>query len=300
MKIFMIGLGKMGHNLVLNMKEKGFDVVGYDNSEVAINKAKDAGIDVYSDFDEFININSDCRVFWVMLPSGNITNNMLNLLKNKLRENDIVIDGGNSDYNDSLEHAKDFEEKGMYFFDTGTSGGVSGARNGCCLLVGGNQEIFEKYLEKLYDAITLEDGYMYTGKSGSGHYMKMIHNAILYGMMQTIGEGFELLHASEFDYDLEKVAKTWNASAVIRGWLMELAGNAFSKDKKLDEIDGIVNASKEAQVTLNSGFKYGAPTPVIALSLYMRMKSKQESSFSSKVIAALRNEVGGHDILKKK
>lgn len=300
MKIFMIGLGKMGHNLVLNMKEKGFDVIGYDNSPVAIQKAKEVGIQVYEEFEDFIKVQDEKRIFWVMLPSGNITNSVLDLLKEKLQAEDIVIDGGNSDYNDSIRHAKEFEERKIFFFDTGTSGGVSGARNGCCLLVGGNQEIFEKHLEKLYDAITLKDGYMYTGKNGSGHYMKMIHNAILYGMMQTIGEGFELLHASEFDYDLEKVAKTWNASAVIRGWLMELAGNAFGKDKHLDEIDGIVSASKEAQVTLNSGFKYGAPTPVIALSLYMRMKSKQESSFSSKVIAALRNEVGGHDILKKK
>ncbi|MEG0470634.1 MAG: NADP-dependent phosphogluconate dehydrogenase [Longicatena sp.] len=257
MKVNMIGLGKMGLNLALNMKDH-----------------------------------------WVMLPAGKITNQVLSQVMSLSKKGDIIIDGGNSDHRDSLNTAKLMEEKGLFFFDVGTSGGVYGARHGASFMCGGDPEVF-KELEPMLVSIATTNGCLYTGKTGSGHYLKMIHNAMLYGMMQTLGEGFELLEASEFDYDMESVADSLSKSSVIRGWLLELCANAFRKNPKLTDIKGVIGASKTTNWTMESACELGVPVPVISLSLMMRFRSKQEDSYSAKLIASLRDEVGGHKAQEK-
>ena len=293
MKLKMVGLGKMGFNLALNMKEHGVEVEGFDVSQEARDKAEQEDIKTYATLEQIVS-KEEKNVIWVMLPAGKIANAVLQELIGYCNSGDIVIDGGNSDYRDSLKTAVAMEEKGIYFFDIGTSGGVYGARHGASFMCGGDSDVFKNDLQEMLESIATTNGCLYTGKTGSGHYLKMIHNAILYGYMQTLGEGFELLEKSEFDYDLENVADSLSKSSVIRGWLLELAANAFRKDPDLDKIKGVVGASKTTGWTIESACELGVPIPVISTSLMMRLRSKQEDSFSAKVIASLRDEVGGH------
>ena len=281
MKLKMVGLGKMGYNLALNMKDHEVDVEGFDVNEEARKKAEESGIKSYETLKDLVSADQK-DVIWVMLPAGKITNSVLDELSGLCKKGDIVIDGGNSDHRDSLKTAKKMEEKGIYFFDIGTSGGV-----------------FKNDLQEMLESIATTNGCLYTGKTGSGHYLKMIHNAMLYGYMQTLGEGFELLEKSEFDYDLEHVADSLSKSSVIRGWLLELAANAFRKDPDLEKIKGVVGASKTTGWTIESACELGVPIPIISTSLMMRLRSKQDDSFSAKVIASLRDEVGGHKAQSK-
>lgn len=298
MKLKMVGLGKMGLNLALNMKEHGVDVEGFDVNEEARKKAESENIKTYASLEDAVS-KDEKNVIWVMLPAGKITNSVLNQLVELCKANDIVIDGGNSDHRDSLKTAHLMEEKGIYFFDIGTSGGVYGARHGASFMCGGDPDVFKKELQEMLESIATTNGCLYTGKTGSGHYLKMIHNAMLYGYMQTLGEGFELLEKSEFDYDLQNVADSLSKSSVIRGWLLELAANAFKKDPDLSKIKGVVGASKTTGWTIESACELGVPIPVISTSLMMRLRSKQDDSFSAKVIASLRDEVGGHKAQSK-
>lgn len=292
MIVKMVGLGKMGYNLALNMMDNNFKVVGFDVNPIARAKAMNSNISCVSNLADLVDSNAR-NVVWVMLPSGNITNTALYELIDLCNPGDIIIDGGNSDPRNSVEMNKFMKKKKLCFFDIGTSGGVHGARHGASFMCGGDSQVF-KEIEPLVNALSIPGGCIYTGETGSGHYLKMVHNAMLYGMMQTIGEGFELLSKSEFSYNLEQVADSLSKSSVIRGWLLELVANAFRKDPTLSDIPGIVGASKTTVWTLESACDLGVPIPVIALSLMMRQRSKQEESFSSKIIAALRNEVGGH------
>lgn len=298
MKLKMVGLGKMGLNLALNMKEHGVDVEGFDVSEEARKKAESENIKTYASLEDAVS-KDEKNVIWVMLPAGKITNSVLNQLVELCKANDIVIDGGNSDHRDSLKTAHLMEEKGIYFFDIGTSGGVYGARHGASFMCGGDPDVFKNELQEMLESIATTNGCLYTGKTGSGHYLKMIHNAMLYGYMQTLGEGFELLEKSEFDYDLQNVADSLSKSSVIRGWLLELAADAFKKDPDLSKIKGVVGASKTTGWTIESACELGVPIPVISTSLMMRLRSKQDDSFSAKVIASLRDEVGGHKAQSK-
>ena len=298
MKLKMVGLGKMGLNLALNMKEHGVDVEGFDVNEEARQKAESENIKTYASLEDVAS-KDEKNVIWVMLPAGKITNSVLHQLVELCNANDIVIDGGNSDHRDSLKTAQLMEEKGIYFFDIGTSGGVYGARHGASFMCGGNPDVFKNELQEMLESIATTNGCLYTGKTGSGHYLKMIHNAMLYGYMQTLGEGFELLEKSEFDYDLQNVADSLSKSSVIRGWLLELAADAFKKDTDLSKIKGVVGASKTTGWTIESACELGVPIPVISTSLMMRLRSKQDDSFSAKVIASLRDEVGGHKAQSK-
>lgn len=298
MKLKMVGLGKMGLNLALNMKEHGVDVEGFDVNEEARQKAESENIKTYASLEDVAS-KDEKNVIWVMLPAGKITNSVLHQLVELCNANDIVIDGGNSDHRDSLKTAQLMEEKGIYFFDIGTSGGVYGARHGASFMCGGNPDVFKNELQEMLESIATTNGCLYTGKTGSGHYLKMIHNAMLYGYMQTLGEGFELLEKSEFDYDLQSVADSLSKSSVIRGWLLELAADAFKKDPDLSKIKGVVGASKTTGWTIESACELGVPIPVISTSLMMRLRSKQDDSFSAKVIASLRDEVGGHKAQSK-
>jgi 6-phosphogluconate dehydrogenase len=209
-----------------------------------------------------------------------------------------VIDGGNSNYKQTLARAEKLSAQGIHFMDVGTSGGTSGARHGGCFMIGGNKEAFS-HIEPLFQDLAVENGYLYAGEVGSGHFLKMVHNGIEYGMMQAIGEGFEVLDKSPFNYNYEDVARVWANGSVIRGWLMDLTQNAFSKDPNLDGIRGVMHASGEGQWTVEAALEFKASAPVIAMSLFMRYRSLEDDTFHGKVVAALRNEFGGHAVVKK-
>ncbi|WP_342041975.1 phosphogluconate dehydrogenase (NAD(+)-dependent, decarboxylating) [Bacillus sp. OTU2372] len=298
MEIGLIGLGKMGYNLALNLMENKHNVVAFDVNKEAVKKISGEGAVGAESISALVKKLSTPRIVWVMVPSGSITEQVVEELKDELAEGDIVIDGGNSHYKDSIQRGKELAEKGIHFFDAGTSGGMAGAREGACMMVGGDREVFST-IEPVFRDINVDNGYLYAGKIGSGHFLKMIHNGIEYGMMQAIAEGFEVLEKSDFDFDYEKVARVWNNGSVIRSWLMELTENAFSKDPKLDSIKGIMHSSGEGKWTIETALELQTAMPVTALSLMMRYRSLEEDTFTGKVVAALRNEFGGHAVETK-
>lgn len=301
MKFGMIGLGKMGYNLVKNAVDHGIEVVAFDQDNAAVTEAEKFSdkITPARSLENFISELPHPKIVWVMLPAGEPTNATIDTLSERLGAGDILIDGGNSNYKDNLKQNDQLKMKGIHFFDVGTSGGMAGARSGGNFMIGGDDEEAWKIIEPLFEALAQEDGYLYTGKLGSGHYLKMIHNGIEYGMMQAIAEGFEILEASPYDYDYEAVAKLWNHGSVIRSWLMELAEAQFAQDPKLDEIAGKVAASGEGKWTVEESLDLEIPAPIIALSLMMRNRSLQEDSMTGKVVAALRNGFGGHAVVEK-
>jgi 6-phosphogluconate dehydrogenase len=299
MKLGIIGLGKMGTNLGLNLKDNGYDVKGFDVNEKIRQATKGSGIDVYTDYDELLASLDERKVIWVMVPAGEITERVLSEMLGRLNSGDILIEGGNSRYTDSTRRAAMFEAEGIHYIDVGTSGGVTGARNGACLMIGGNKEIF-KGIEPLFKAIAeSDDAYLYAGPAGAGHFLKMVHNGIEYGMMQAISEGFHLLQASDYDFDNEAVARVWNNGSVIRSWLIELAENMFKESPKLEEYLGIVHASGEGQWTVETALKENVAVPVIALSVMLRYLSQEEDAFQNKVLAGLRHQFGGHHFEKR-
>ncbi|MFH5811475.1 phosphogluconate dehydrogenase (NAD(+)-dependent, decarboxylating) [Companilactobacillus sp. FL22-1] len=299
MKLAMIGLGKMGMNLTENLIRNGNQVVAFDLDESAKELAATKGAQTARDLNDVVNQLEAPKIVWVMLPAGNPTDNTIKKLSELLSKDDIVIDGGNSFYEDSLRHNEILKQKQINFFDCGTSGGMSGANHDGNFMIGGDNSKLFSYIEPIFQGIAQKDGYLYTGKAGSGHYLKMVHNGIEYGMMQAIAEGFDVLEHSKFDYDNEAVAKVWSHGSVVRGWLMELAESAFAKDPDLDQLKGVMHSSGEGKWTLEEALKQQVPTPVIGLSLMMRYRSMEDDTFTGKVVAALRNEFGGHDVVKK-
>jgi len=297
MEIGMIGLGKMGFHLALNLMDHRHKVVAADKNQEQVERFVQAGGKGAASLDELVNELAAPRVIWVMVPAGEPTEHVINELSDRLEAGDIIIDGGNSHYKDTIRRAETLKAKQIYLLDAGTSGGMEGARNGACIMVGGPKEAVE-LVEPIFEDITVENGYLYTGEIGSGHFLKMVHNGIEYGMMQAIAEGFEVLSKSHFDYDYEKVARVWNHGSVIRSWLMELTENAFRKDPKLESIKGVMHSSGEGKWTVETALDFQVPTPVIALSLMMRYRSLEEDTFTGKVVAALRNEFGGHAVEK--
>ncbi len=298
MQIGLIGLGKMGYNLALNLKGKGHSLVAYDVNKAALEKIQAEGITTSPTMGEMAQALIGRRVIWVMVPAGQVVDVVINNIKNYLKADDIIIDGGNSFYKDTISRGKELEKLGVHFLDCGTSGGVDGALHGACMMIGGWKEAFD-YCEPLFKSICVSQGTMYCGKSGSGHFAKMVHNGIEYGMMQAIAEGFELMNKHNPNMDLSKLADVWNHGSVIRSWLMELIQRALEKDPGLQSIKGVMNSSGEGKWTVETALEMGVPTPVITMSLLMRYRSQQEDTFSGKVVAALRNEFGGHAVEKK-
>lgn len=298
MQIGLIGLGKMGFNLALNIKKHGHDIIGHDISEELLQKAEAQGIKTASTIDALMDSLISPRIVWLMIPAGDAVDRAIQLVKAKANPYDIIIDGGNSFYKDSLRRASELELLKIDYLDCGTSGGTEGALNGICAMIGGKKEAFET-CEKLFKDVSIPNGYLHCGPSGSGHFVKMIHNGIEYGMMQSIAEGFEVLYKSNFGLNLEDVANLWSNGSVVRGWLMELTARAFSKDPNLDSIKGIMRSSGEGKWTVETALEQQIATPVMALSLMMRYRSLEEDTFSGKVVAALRNEFGGHTVEKK-
>nr|WP_315153127.1 decarboxylating 6-phosphogluconate dehydrogenase [uncultured Flavobacterium sp.] len=297
MQIGIIGLGKMGFNLALNLKRNQYQVVAQDVNPDFVAKMGHEGIETAYTTEELCQKLTGRKVIWIMVPAGEIVDSVIHALLPYLSPKDILIDGGNSNFNDSKRRYSKLKTLGVDFLDCGTSGGTSGALHGACTMIGGDPEVFD-YVAKVFKDISVENGSLYTGAAGSGHFTKMVHNGIEYGMMQSIAEGFEVFEHSEFDIDFQKTAKLFNHGSVVRSWLMELTENAFAKDPKLDSIKGIMHSSGEGKWTLETALDLGVPTPVIALSIMMRYRSQMSDTFSGKVVAALRNEFGGHAVEK--
>jgi len=298
MKINMIGIGKMGNPLALNMLDNGHEVYAFDVNNEALDAINnEANVKGTSDFEEFMNnalSNNEHRIFFIMLPPGDITNGTIAKLAHKVAENDIVIEGGNSNHKDSINNGNLLDKKGAYFFDVGTSGGVSGARNGASFMIGGNEDVF-KEIEPLFESLSVENGYVYTGKAGSGHFLKLVHNAIYYGIQQSLGEGLEILHKSDFDYDLATITKALNESAVIRGFILEVASRAFENDATLENYSGHVKGSKSTNWVITEAMDMGVPVPAMGAALAMRHRGVQDDeAFSGKVVSAIRSGVGGY------
>lgn len=297
MQIGFVGLGKMGYNLALNLHRQGYEVVAYDVATENVKNILLEGITPAFSLGEMCQLLTDRKVIWLMVPAGKPVDDCIETLLPHLAPNDIVIDGGNSNFNDSVRRHNYLKSKGIDYLDCGTSGGVEGALHGACTMIGGEDDVFA-YCESVFKAISLPNGYLHAGGPGSGHFVKMVHNGIEYGMMQAIAEGFEVMEKSKYNLDLEQVARVFNHGSVVRSWLMELTESAFSKDPKLETIKGVMHSSGEGKWTLETALDMGIPTPVIALSLLMRYRSQQDDTFTGKVVAALRNEFGGHAVEK--
>lgn len=295
MKIGLIGLGKMGMNLALNMQDNGHEPVGYDLNPDNLTAATNNGLATATSLADLLAKLPTPKIVWVMVPAGGPTDAVISQLSENLTAGDIVLDGGNSHYQDSLRHAELLKKQAIHFLDVGTSGGQAGARKDGNFMIGGDPDVF-KTVEPLFAAIAAKDGYLYTGPAGSGHFLKMVHNGIEYGMMAAIGEGFDVLQHSQYDYDNEAVAKVWSNGSVIRSWLMELAQTAFEQDGNLDEIKGTMHSSGEGRWTLDTALDQQVATPVIAMALMERYRSLSDDTFTGKVVSALRNQFGGHAV----
>ncbi|MED3087999.1 phosphogluconate dehydrogenase (NAD(+)-dependent, decarboxylating) [Bacillus toyonensis] len=297
MRVGLIGLGKMGLNLGKNLMDHKHEVVAFDLNTSAVEEMKEYGATGVSSLSDLVQSLQSPRILWVMVPHA-VVDSVIDEVTPLLSKGDILIEAGNSHYKESIRRYEQLKKDGIHFMDAGTSGGMEGARNGACYMIGGDQEAWD-IVEPIFRDTAVENGFLYAGKAGSGHFLKMVHNGIEYGMMAAIGEGFEILEKSEFDYDYEKVSKVWNNGSVIRSWLMELTENAFSKDTKLDEIKGVMHSSGEGKWTVETALDLQTATPVIAMSLLMRYRSLDNDTFTGKVVAALRNEFGGHAVEKK-
>ncbi len=291
----MVGLGRMGLNMTRRLLLGGHRVVVFNRSPQPVDEAKKAGAVGTRSLSELVEHLGSPRAVWLMVPAGEPTTKMLDGLLPFLSPGDIVVDGGNAHYRDSQRRAALLAEHGIDFLDAGVSGGIWGLQVGFCLMVGGAEGAYRR-LEPVLRTLAPENGYALVGPSGAGHFVKMVHNAIEYGMLQAIGEGFELMRASEFPLDLPQIATLWNHGSVVRSWLMELAERALADDPHLEKIQGFVEDSGEGRWAVQEGIEKSVPLPVITLSLQTRFRSRQEDSFSARVIAALRQQFGGHAV----
>lgn len=298
MEIAMIGLGRMGANMAERLVLGGHRVIGYDRSPEAIQRVVDRGAAGAHSLADLVRQVNSPRAIWLMVPAGDAVDQTIEQLLPHLVKGDRIIDGGNSYYKDSMRRADKLQQQQMHFVDVGTSGGIWGLKVGYCMMLGGERVIVES-LAPILETLAPKDGYAHVGPSGAGHFVKMIHNGIEYGMLQAYGEGFELLKASRFDLDMAQIAHLWNQGSVVRSWLLELAESAFKKDPQLSTIQGYVEDSGEGRWTISEAIERDVPASVLALSLFARFASRQDDSFSAKVIAALRNEFGGHAVKKE-
>jgi 6-phosphogluconate dehydrogenase len=297
MELGMIGLGRMGANMTERLVSGGHRVISFDRNPEAIQRVVDIGAVGAHSLADFVKQLSPPRPIWLMVPSGDPVDQTIEQLLPNLSNGDVIIDGGNSNYKDSIRRSAKLKQQSMHFVDAGTSGGIWGLKNGYCMMVGGEAEVVAR-LEPIFKTLAPKDGYLHVGPNGAGHFVKMIHNGIEYGMLQAYGEGFELLKASQFDLDLEKISHLWNQGSVVRSWLLELAESAFEKDPGLSSIKDYVEDSGEGRWTVEEAIEKSVPVPVLMLSLFARFASRQQESFAAKVVAALRNEFGGHPVKK--
>jgi 6-phosphogluconate dehydrogenase len=291
----MIGLGRMGTGMTERLLQGGHQVMVYDRSPEAIAGLAAKGAAATSSLEDLGQKLKAPRLFWLMIPAGAPVDDTIQRLSATLSPGDVIVDGGNSNYKDSIRRAEDLRSKQLEFLDVGVSGGVWGLKVGFCLMVGGNQAVFQQ-VEPILKTLAPADGYAHVGPTGAGHYAKMVHNGIEYSMLQGYAEGFEILKSSPFGFHLAQLSRLWNHGSVIRSWLLELAQDAFEKDPELSTIRGWVEDSGEGRWTLEEALERAVPVPALAMSLFMRYRSRQDDSFSAKVLAALRNEFGGHPV----
>ena len=296
MQLAMIGLGRMGGNMTERLLRGGHQVVVYDRSPEAISASSKLGATPSTGLEDLVAKLAAPRVVWIMVPAGQPVDDTIASLQPLLSRGDVIIDGGNSNYHDTVRRGRSLDAHELALVDSGTSGGIWGLANGYCLMVGGPASAVAQ-CEPIFRTLAPENGYAHVGPTGAGHYVKMIHNGIEYGMLQAYAEGYELLHASKtFSLDLHQIAAVWNRGSVVRSWMNELAERAFAGDPSLAGLRGYVEDSGEGRWTVQEGIDLAVPTPVIALSLMARFSSRQDESFGAKVIAALRREFGGHSV----
>ena len=300
MEIGMIGLGRMGSNMARRLMDGSHRVVVYDPIKEAIEALVAQGATGSVSITNLVEKLAPPRAIWLMVPSGEPTESTIDTVAAELSQGDVIIDGGNSNYKDSVRRASTLLEKGIKFLDAGTSGGIWGLKEGYCLMVGGDIEAFHR-MEPIFRTLapSLQDGYGHVGPSGAGHFVKMVHNGIEYGLMQAYAEGFELMQAKrEFDLDLPQIAEIWRYGSVVRSWLLDLAAAALKEDPKLESIQPYVEDSGEGRWTVQESIDLAVPAPVMALSLQARFRSRQEQPFGAKLLAALRQQFGGHRVKK--
>lgn len=297
MEIGFVGLGRMGLNMVKRLLSGSHRVVVFNRSKDPVRSAVSTGAIEALTVEDLAGRLKPPRAVWIMVPAGPAVDEMIEKALPGLSPGDVVIDGGNSHYKDSIRRAEALKAKGIHYLDCGTSGGVWGLKNGYCLMVGGEREAYER-LVPVFETLATKDGYSLVGGSGAGHYVKMIHNGIEYGMLQAYAEGFSLLAASSFALDLENVSRLWMNGSVVRSWLLELATSVFQKDPALEGVKAYVEDSGEGRWTVLDSIEKSTPCPVIALSLLERFRSRQDNPFAGRLIAALRNEFGGHAVKK--
>jgi 6-phosphogluconate dehydrogenase len=297
MKLGFIGLGKMGLNMVHRLLLDKHELLVYNRSKEPIKEAEKLGAKAFASVKELVSNLEGRKVVWLMVPSGKPVDENIDALLPILNEGDIIIDGGNSYFKDSISRGERCAQKGVHYIDCGTSGGIWGLKEGYCLMYGGDKEP-AKYCEPIFKTLAPENGYLYCGDSGSGHFVKMVHNGIEYGMMQAYAEGFEIMEKSKFNLDLKAISKVWQYGSVVRSWLLELAHLALTDDPKLEKIKGFVQDSGEGRWTVQTAIELDVPAHIITSSLYTRFQSRQDESFAMKMLAALRNEFGGHAVKK--
>ena len=295
MDIGFIGLGKMGMNTVTRLSQGGHRVVAYDRSAALISEAATKGANSSSSLEDLISKLPKPRVVWVMVPSGQPTEETVQHLGTILEANDIIIDGGNTKFHDDVRRAADLHTRGIHYIDAGTSGGIWGLQIGYCLMVGGKQEPVKR-LAPIFTTLAPENGWAHVGGHGAGHYVKMVHNGIEYSMMQGYAEGFELMSKSDYNLNLATIADLWMHGSVVRSWLLELAAGALKKDPKLEQLQGYVQDSGEGRWMIMDAIEKDVPVPTLTTALFTRFRSRQDSSFAEKMLAALRKAFGGHSV----
>jgi len=300
MQVGMIGLGRMGMNMARRLLGDGHEVVVYNRTQEKVKQMQEEGAIGSESLEDMIRKLAQPRVLWIMLPAGTIVDETIKSLSSLASPGDIIVDGGNSNFKDDLRRAEELKPLDIHYLDAGISGGVWGLEIGYCTMIGGDEADY-RYIEPLLKTLAPKDGYLYCGPTGSGHFVKMVHNGIEYAMMEAYGEGFDMLKNSPYgeQLDLGRVAHLWNQGSVIRSWLLELLESAFGKDSELSSIKGYVEDSGEGRWTVQQAVELGVSAPVIAISLFKRFQSRQEDVFSDKVLAALRNEFGGHAVKKQ-
>ncbi len=295
MEIGFVGLGRMGGNMVTRLVRGGHRIVAFDRSSAAVDAVGKAGARGAASLEALVSALGAPRAVWVMVPAGDATETTIAELASVLGRGDTVLDGGNTHYKDDVRRARDLAPRGISYIDAGTSGGVWGLENGYCLMVGGDAEPVKR-LAPIFETLAPPGGWAHVGGVGAGHYVKMVHNGIEYGMMQAYAEGFELMSASDYGLDLPRIASLWGRGSVVRSWLLELTADALARDPRLESLKAWVEDSGEGRWTVEDAVEKAVPAPVITASLYARFRSRRENSFADRLLAAMRNAFGGHAV----